>query len=628
MLNIYFSQTLLLVKRLIPVYLLYIISRLLFVWLNFNAFSDLTAAEFFSISFYALRFDTFSVLTGNAFFIFLSLLPLNSFFKKGYQKLLLWVYGISNSVFLLFNLIDIAYFPYIKKRSTADILKQAGGQTDLGKLLPQYIADYWYILLIGIGLMYGLIKYYKKIQVHEAHYHLQYKTHTKVLLLFLGFSGIIVIGIRGGLQRIPIDVVDAGRYTDPKYISILLNTPFTIIKSLEKDELQKLNFNLGEENQNTCFQNVTQFKADSSFKPNIVIIIMESFAKEYTNLGQTKSYTPFFDSLMGRSMVCSNAFANGHKSIEGIPAILSSMPSLMENPFINSAYSGNQYSSLAGILKKEGYSTAFFHGGINGTMNFDSYARQAGYDQYFGKNEYHNDTDFDGYWGIWDEEFYNYSIQKLNELTVPFHASLFSLSSHHPYLIPEKYKNKFPKGTLEIHESIGYADYALRTFFNKAQKQKWFKNTLFILCADHCSLSNHPFYTNNIGQFTIPIAFYMPDKIAPYNYQHVFQQTDIMPSILDFIGYNQSFCAFGKSYRDTTQRFACYYTNSTHYMLNDSLLLNFSNYKLNAVYRYKEDSLMNENLINLKQNTAEEKQFKCFIQTYNNSLIDNTCVTK
>jgi phosphoglycerol transferase MdoB-like AlkP superfamily enzyme len=627
-LNNYFAQILLLLKRLLPVYLLYIIGRILFVWLNLNSFQDLELSEFIIISVYALRFDTFSVLSGNALFIFLSILPVNTFNQNLYQNLLKWVYGVSNTVFLLFNLIDIAYYPYIKKRSTADILKQAGGQTDLGKLLPQYIADYWYIPLLTAILIYGLMKWYNRIQRKNMNYHYPIKSIALLFFAFTSVSAITVIGIRGGLQRIPIDVVDAGKYTEPKYISILLNTPFTIIKSLEKDELQKLDFGLTNEEMRLCKESITRFKADSSFKPNIIILMLESFSKEYTAIGQQKSFTPFFDSLLNHSLVFTNAFANGHKSIEGIPAILSSMPSLMENPFINSAYSGNHYSSLAQILKDEGYATAFFHGGINGTMNFDSYAKQAGYAFYFGKNEYNNDKDFDGYWGIWDEQFFGFTVNQLNSMSQPFHASLFSLSSHHPYQIPEQYKGKFDKGFLEIHESIGYADYALKTFFENASKQKWFKNTLFVLCADHTSLSRHPFYTNNIGQFAIPVAFYMPDRIKPSLYPYVFQQTDIMPSILDFIGYESPFCTFGKSYKDSVNRFACYYTNSTHYMLTDSLLLNFSNYKLNAVYQYRNDSLMQNNIISSISVKKEENMFKCFIQRYNNSLIDNTCVAK
>jgi phosphoglycerol transferase MdoB-like AlkP superfamily enzyme len=300
----------------------------------------------------------------------------------------------------------------------------------------------------------------------------------------------------------------------------------------------------------------------------------------------------------------------------------------MENPLINSAYAGNTYESLASLLRNEGYTTAFFHGGINGTMNFDSYAAQAGYNSYYGKNEYGNDDDFDGFWGIWDEPFLAYSVKKMNEMKEPFHSSIFTLSSHHPYLIPKKYTGKFPKGTLENHESIGYGDYALRHFFTEAKKQKWYKNTLFVITADHCSVSSHPFFRNNLGQFSIPILFYMPDNSLKGNYAGVFQQADIMPSVLNQLGYSKPFFSFGRSYKDPKEHYVNYYTNSSQYMLTDSLLFNFIGNELSSVYRYKSDSLLINNIASKFPFNKEKTYYKAFIQTYNNSLINNTCLAK
>jgi phosphoglycerol transferase MdoB-like AlkP superfamily enzyme len=159
---------------------------------------------------------------------------------------------------------------------------------------------------------------------------------------------------------------------------------------------------------------------------------------------------------MQHSIVFENAWSNGTKSIEGIPAILSSMPSWMDNPFINSLYCNNNTQSFPMLLKKEGYFSAFFHGGINGTMNFDAYSRNARFDKYYGKQEYNNDADFDGYWGIWDEPFLQFVAKEIGTFKEPFFASIFTLSSHHPFNVPEKYKDLLPKGTLPIHQSVAY----------------------------------------------------------------------------------------------------------------------------------------------------------------------------
>ncbi len=610
------------------IYIAYFLCRLFFYFFNYTVFYELTIGEFISIVFYSLRFDTFSIIVTNSLFILLSALPINAYSSNAYQKTLVVVYLISNGISITLNLIDIVYFPFIKKRSTSDILKQAGGQTDLSKLLPQYIKEYWYLLIILAVILYLIYKFYKRIKVPVVNYTYTLKGFSLQLLIFTIFCGIMVLGVRGGVQRIPIDVVDAGKYAQQQNINLLLNTPFTLIKSLEKDELQEIHFNYEDKKMEDLFSPVLNFKNDSMRKYNIVVLILESFSKEFTGLGNRKSFTPFFDSLSNHSLVFSNAFSNGNKSIEGVPAILSSIPSLMENPFINSAYSNNQYTSLASLLKKEGYSTAFFHGGINGTMNFDSYAAQAGYEKYYGRNEFGNDNEFDGFWGIFDEPFLNYSIKKMNELKEPFHSSIFTISSHHPYVIPEKYKNKFPKGDLEIHESIGYADYALKQFFLEASKQTWFSNTLFVLCSDHGSITKDHFYYNDVGHFSIPVLFYTPNNALKGNYKYVFQHTDIMPSILKQIGYNKPFFSFGKPYTDSLNRSVNYYSNGQHFLATDSSVFYFTNYKLNAVYNYKTDSLLHNNLIQSTNSQKYVLQFQAFTETYHNSIIKNACSIK
>ncbi len=128
---------------------------------------------------------------------------------------------------------------------------------------------------------------------------------------------------------------------------------------------------------------------------------------------------------MQYSLVFKNAIANAATSIEGIPAVLSSFPNLMPNPYINSSYSGNKLTSMASLLKGEGYLTSFFHGGTNGTMNFDSYANLSGFVNYYGRTEYNNESDFDNNWGIWDEPFLQYTAKTVNAYSSPFGGYIY-----------------------------------------------------------------------------------------------------------------------------------------------------------------------------------------------------------
>jgi phosphoglycerol transferase MdoB-like AlkP superfamily enzyme len=627
----YLQQLSVLLKRLSISYLLYFICRLLFYFANRSYFPVTGFGDLLLNCFYGLRFDTFSIIVSNSLFILLSLLPINLFYRPGYQQLLKWLFYIPNLVFTIANCIDIGYFPFIRKRSNADLFEQIGGQSDLIKLLPQFARDFWWIPLAFAGMVLGMAFLYKRVAVRR----LQAYTFSKplqwagIVLIFLVATGLSVIGARGGLQRVPIDIVNAGSMTRAEEIPLVLNTPFTLIKSLDHQAIEELNYYPPAELQ-ALYNPIHQFR-DSVFKPmNVVVIILESFAKEYTSLAGPHSLTPFLDSLMGHSLVFTNAFSNGSKSIEGIPAILSGLPTLMENPFINSIYANNRQSSLAALLKAEGYHTAFFHGGINGTMNFDDWAPLAGYDAYYGKDEYSNDEDFDKFWGIWDEPFLQYSIKKMDDFKQPFHTAIFTLSSHHPYFVPKRYQGKFPKGKYDNAESIGYADHALRKFFQTAAKSPWYNNTLFVLTADHASLSEHPFYSNVVGNQSIPILFFRPNHSLTGKNSSIFSQMDIVPSTLRLLGYNKPFFAFGEAFGQNKNPASYFYSSGTHYIFNDSMLYIYTNNRMDRAFNYKRDSTLSMNILNNAPllDSLASRRFRAFLQTYNHTLIHNTGAVK
>jgi len=593
LISFYLNQLGVLVQRLLIVYIAYFISRFVFYLYNIHYFNGTTILDFLRNSFFALRFDTFSIFSTNSLFIFLSILPINWQNKSFYKKILFFVFTLSNSLAIALNYIDVAYYPFIRKRSTSEIFDQLGGQSDMMHLIPQFLLDFWLIVVlvfVTIGLM---IRSYQKLRLKPVNYSSRsFKQWLTTTVLFIVFVGISTLSIRGGWQRVPIDMVNAGAVTKPSEVSLVLNTPFSIIKTLSQAKLSDLHYYP----MNEAFKEIPltqQFKDSTFHKKNLVVIVLESFAKEYTQLGKTgKSLTPFLDSLMGQSFVCTNGFSNGTKSIEGIPAILSSLPSWMENPLINSPYANILQHSFAKILGGEGYSSVFYHGGINGTMNFDSWSKSAGYQKYFGMNEYNDNKDFDQHWGILDEPFLNKVADEINQQKRPLHAALFTLSSHHPYFVPEPFQSQLPKGPYENSQSIRYADMALRKFFEKIKQMDWFKNTLFVFSADHGSLSDHPWYVTTIGNESIPIFFYDPSHPVYFEYNKAFSQVDILPSTLKFLGYNKSFSSFGRPIFDTLPHSSFMYLSGTLYYFGDSILYRFQNGAVGAMNPYRRDSTL------------------------------------
>lgn len=620
----YKPQIINLFKQMVFVFILYTICRLLFYAFNHSSFQDITTSELLSILFYGLRFDAFSVAATNALYILLCSLPFKFYYSKIYQKIISFIFILTNGIALSLNFIDFAYFPFIQKRTTYDVGNLIfGGQTEFTKLIPHFIGDFWYILLLFIICIWVLITIHFKIKRNQTFESapLSVKKISTSFLVFILISGTTVLGIRGGLQRIPIVLMDAANYTNPKYIPIIINTPFSILKSADLTEIKPLQF-YNETELNNYYSPI--HKADTGlFKnDNICVIILESFSKEFTGISNRKSYTPFLDSLMAQSILFTNAISNGKTSVNGIPAITASMPCFLENQYLNSMYSNNALQTLPNLLKTKGYNSVFYHGGTNGTMNFNSYSQLAGYDYYFGRNEYNNDVDYDGQWGIWDEPFLKKTATEISTLKQPFFASIFTLSSHNPYLVPEKYKNKFPKGNYEIHQCVGYTDYALKQFFEEAKKQPWFKNTLFVITPDHTATSEDPFYSNIVGQHSIPILFYK-QNIQPTIITKTVQNIDILPTILDYLNFDKPYYSFGQSMFSSKTQPVIFYNSPYYCCIADSNCYIINNYKITEKYNFKIDSLLQKNE-SVNTNDNEILNFsKAYIQCYTNDVIKN-----
>ena len=615
----YRYQLLITARRILLCYGLYMTARLVFYSANRLSFQG-PAERLLSDLFYGLWFDTFSIIATNCVFILLSIVPVKAFFRRSYQASLALLFLITNIGCLALNLVDAGYFPYIRKRSTSDLFQQLGGQSDVGRLIPAIISEYWWLLLVFGGIATVFVLVYRRIRTDEPPGTGKPRPIVTILCFF-GACALAFTGLRGGFLPAPIDIVNAGAVTDPGRAALVLNTPFTVIKSLSKHPLEEQKF-FSDAQLGAIIDPVHQFDGDGNGSQNVVVILLESFAKEYTKLGGKQSYTPFLDSLMDHSLVFTNAYANAVKSIEGIPAVLSSIPSMMDNPFINSVYANNRQTSFASLLGAEGYNTAFFHGGSNGTMNFTDWASAAGYQHYFGRDEYGNDSDYDGYWGIWDEPFLQYTAEKLNQTDQPFHAAVFTLSSHHPFRVPAEYTSRFSGNKHVFGAALRYADHSLGRFFETAQRMKWFKNSLFVLVADHAILADTLYGEDPLAIFRIPLLFYKPDNSIAGRRTDVTGQIDILPQALDLLGYRKPFFSLGKPPDRKTGHLTTYYADGYHYVFTDSLLFTYNGTQPHSAYNYFRDSALTRKLETEYTDLREtvDTRFRALLQLYSRCL--------
>jgi phosphoglycerol transferase MdoB-like AlkP superfamily enzyme len=607
-------------KRLLLVLFIYQISRVLFYFLNTSAFKIFN----FQTVKGGFIFDLAAIAYINIVFIIAHFIPGNFKYKSGYQKKLKISFYAVNLLFIATNFIDTAYYRFAGRRSTFSMITARGMEREAIGLLPSFLIEFWYITVLFLIVSFLFWKLLPTFKQGNTIKNLNKKDFVKQFTCLIFTIAIGLLVARGGFRKKPIKIVDAVEYGELGNSALVLNTPFSILKTVTKKEnIEKVHY-FDEKELVSIYNPVINLKSNEpTIKKNVVVIILESFGDE--NVG--RGYTPFLDSLITKSHYFKNGFANGKVSIDAVPSILSSIPSLMNNSFISSSFSLNKVNGLPKILKKEGYNTSFFHGAFNGSQNFDQYAKVAGFDQYYGKNEYNGVDAFDGKWGIYDEEFMQFFCHKLSGFKQPFFSSIFTISSHNPYKIPERYKGKFPKGTTTIHECVGYSDFALRQFFNTAKKQGWYKNTLFVISSDHTSSEgDQAIDKTNIGKFSIPILFFDPSnpEFAGID-ENNFQQIDIMPSILDYLNIKTEMISFGKSYK-SKNNFVVYYLQDTYHYILDDYYLAFANNKAIGLYNWKKDILLKNNLLKTeKEKTEKMSRFlKAYIQTFYERVTNNT----
>ncbi|NWJ50044.1 MAG: sulfatase-like hydrolase/transferase [Bacteroidetes bacterium] len=628
--------------RFLTILLLYSICRILFYSFNTGLFPSIDFIGLLQCMFYGLRFDISAILFLNLPIIALLILPFSFKKRESYQKALIILFIVINSLGFLANNADMAFYRFSLKRTGSDIFNffGLGGGHDILTEVPLFLRDFWYVFVIWVLMTLFLLVISKRfIYKRSFNYQQPFIYFISQFLGMLIIGGLAVIGMRGGLQLRPISPITASRMADPLNAPVVLNTTFTMLKSVEGNGLIDPHF-YSDKEVAKIYNPEQSFPLNPSDtahfqKQNVVVLILESFSAEHfgvfnkgVNNGKYQGFTPFLDSLVGNCLAY-KGFANGKRTIEGVPAVLTGIPNLISGDFITSKYNANKINSLASILNQQGYYSAFFHGGTNGTMGFDDFTKSAGFTAYFGRKEYNNENDFDGKWGIWDEHFLQYTANKMNDFKQPFFSAIFTLSSHHPYSIPAEYKGKFRKGNLPIQESVMYSDFAVRKFFKTVSKMPWYKSTLFVITADHTSEGDLPEYKSRVGEFQVPILFFKPAGNLKGYHEKVVQQVDILPSILDYLKYKGKVISFGHSVFDSTAlKINVTFINDNYQIIQDNYALEFDGKVSHGLFDYKSDPLLKKNLININRKKAVdmEKILKAVIQQYNSRMINNKLV--
>lgn len=620
------------------VYVMYFICRVVFLLSNWQLFgTGMTLPSLLTMFRGGFLFDTSAVFYTNSLYILLVLFPLHYKEVGWYRSMTKWVYVAVNSLCMLINLADTVFFAFRRQRVTTAVFREFGGEGNIANIVSQELLNHWYLIALLIVMVWILCRIYRQPSAPVSPLW-RYYLNRSIWLVVIGFAA--VCGMRGNVFFLsatrPISINYAFRYTNiPEQTGIVLNTPFSLIRTVGQN-IKPIPRYFDSQEALAAVYSPLHLPVDSAVakKKNVVILIVESFGTEFIGglnkhleNGNYKGFTPWVDSMLDSCMYFDEMIANTYYSIDAPPAVLASIPRA-DRPFVVSPHSINHINSLASELKNIGYTSAFFHGADNESLGFSAFMRQAGIDRYYGQNEFYADPrfggrkEFDGTWGVWDEPFLQFFCAKLTEMPQPFVASVFTLSSHHPFRVPDKYKDRFTdEGIFELNKCIRYADYSIGRFFESARKEAWFENTIFVLCADHTSAKiAHDEYRNEMGELRIPILFYDPSGELPRGRQPgIAQQIDIMPTLLNYIGYDRPYVAFGKDLLNTAPDDTWAFNwNSLPVLVKGDYLLMYDGEKTVSMYNIKTDRFEKNNLVGkgLPEEAEMVSQIQAIMQSY------------
>ncbi len=363
-----------------------------------------------------------------------------------------------------------------------------------------------------------------------------------------------------------------------------------------------------------------------SIKKNIVLFIMESVPYDFFDTAsEYKVAMPFFDSLVKKSIFFNNAFAYSHESNKGITAILAGIPTITDIPVYHSQYINMPITHVGKALQQLNYSSFFCIGDEYDNFGFAKCMNWLGIEKYY------SNESIPGYkklpmhsMGLQDGEVLPFFKQKINEQTGPFFAINYNISTHYPYDIPKNFTSKLPSDYTDPMKSMAYYDYSLGQFFESAQKENWFANTVFIFCSDHWLVPNDKKVNfNAVSGYRIPIIIYDASANKRETVSQPVSQFDIMGTVLGLAGYQDSIISYGGNLLDnkSLNNFSFSKPSNAVYQVTDSAFVlgyNIFTDKVEYLYNYKKDVLLKENLLSSKTEakilSTLTRQIQAFVQ--------------
>ncbi len=499
-----------------------------------------------------LRFDGSIVVRLFLLPLLLWWLPLRWFDRPWWDKLWGGLLYLLTVGLVLMLLGDLIYFEHVQRHLSYELILM---QNDLGFLLDFALKSQLLPLLAFALFAVALGWAWWRVLS------LPTRASNWALPKFVGLFLLLAIVGRGGVSGKVIEIIDAYDNGNPAYGNLSLNGVFTTVvfalnlgdvdhHFMPQEKAVKLVRN-GEPLLDPDYPMVRTLPGEAK-RLNVVFVLLESWNFDHVDSFGGNGYgaTPYFDALAEEGMRFSRFYAAGQRSIDGIQATLTGIPTLKGMPRIDTGIGISNFSRLGGILAEQGYQTLFVQSSERDSFKVAGIASAAGFEHFYGMEDMPMLLDYPRPEGAifgWDYETLQFMHQRINELGEPFIAYAYTGTTHEPYpRLPERFmRHKHePGGEGGYLNALSYADWSIGQFMEQARKEPWFDNTVFIFTADHV---NHLQKGSIEKRFHTPMLVYAPKWVTAEERSVIGSQLDVVPTIMDLVGIKGEYSSLGES---------------------------------------------------------------------------------
>ena len=617
--------------------------RLAFLLLYWPRFAETSPGAIAFALLHGLRFDLAVVLGVGGLPMLLTLLAGPWRVRRAAGWLAFALLAAATVVMGVLMGIDLFYYEYVNRRVSFEILAMTH---EVRAIAAVMVAGYlWQTvgILAALALLVLLAAWFHARLLRRPAGRVRWWSQA---LQVAAFVLLAALGVRGGWQTKPLSTAMAFRSTDMAQGHLTLNAVFTAVQALDRRRPHTTAYFSDEQAMAYLRQAVPL--PDPPFDPrypllrerrdeappnrrNIVLIVLESFSPRFTAaLGGLAEVMPHFNRLAREGLLFDNFYAVGTRSIQGIATILTGYPNLPGITLTGSALDQHVLSGLPQLLQAQGYSTFFLHGAFRGSMGFDAFARRVGFGRFIAQEDF---ADYaavsDGAWGIFDGPALARLHQELQAAPKPVLGFFFSLSSHTPYTLPAEFHGPFGDDVPnhDMLNSFAYTDAALGAFFEQARQADYWRNTVFMVTADHNIGKGAP---NDKARMWIPLLILNPGD-ADFPRGRVSSvlgsQQDLASTVLDLLHVSVWHSLLGQSLFAPARRPYVFMSwGDVAGWMSERTFLEHDLTKPLAFFDYRDDPDLQHNLLQERPAAPPPPEVNLllgYLQTANNLLLEN-----